>query len=105
MSGRNNGGLQRTLYTKKGIRKKIYKKIQQKLFDMGVLKENIDEVIGLIAAGQMVVEDADLKKDISTLMDFDKDIKRLTEKCLRRAETANSDSQQLVDSQSGISFE
>ena len=98
----NSNVIQRTLYTQKGMRKKVYKRIQNKLFEMGVLKDKIDEVIALISSGQMAVQDATLVEDIKNLKKFDKNIERLTKKCDRgSAQTTDQNS----ESQNGISFE
>ncbi|MBR7172303.1 MAG: hypothetical protein IKD36_00735 [Clostridia bacterium] len=70
---------QRVLYTKKGIRRKIYKNISKTLIEQGVEKSRIDEVIEQIKKGRIKLINPSLMKDIDTLTRLDADIKRLQE--------------------------
>lgn len=98
----NSNALQRTLFNQKGVRRKLYKRIQNKLIEMGVMKDKIDEVISLISSGQMAVQDAGLLEDIKSLNRYDRDIERLIKKCDRgSAKTTDQNS----ESQNGVTFE
>ena len=69
---------QRVLYTKKGLRRKIYKKISKTLIEYGIEKSRIDEAIEWLKLGKIKIVDAELMKDIRALSEFDEAIDRLT---------------------------
>lgn len=75
----NGSNLQRILYSKKGMRKKVYKRIRQRLLEHGI-NEHIDEVIEALKAGTLKIADIELANDIRTLANFDEDIARLMRK-------------------------
>ena len=82
MSSRKNSRsshTQRVLYTKKGMRRKIYKSITKKLIEQGVEKSRVDEVIEQIRLGKIKLIDMALMRDVDAISRLDADIKRLQE--------------------------
>lgn len=82
MSSRKNSRsshTQRVLYTKKGMRRKIYKSVTKKLIEQGVDKSQVDEVIERIRLGKIKLIDAAMMRDVDALARLDADIKRLQE--------------------------
>ena len=69
---------QRILYTKKGLRRKVYKEISKILLDYGVEKSQIDEAIESLKLGKIVIKDAILMEKIGCLSKFDAAIERIT---------------------------
>lgn len=72
--------LHRTYHINKGLRKKLYKKIKQKLLETGVEFEQVDATIEALKENLFVIEDAELLNDIKQLKYFDRDIERLERK-------------------------
>lgn len=68
---------QRILYTKKGLRRKVYKEISKMLADYGIEKSRIDEAIESLKSGKIKINDVELMKKVRLLTDFDAAIERL----------------------------
>lgn len=69
---------QRVLYTKKGIRRKIYKNISKMLAEYGIEKDKIDEAIECLKLGKIKIVNPELMREIRSLAEFDAAIERLT---------------------------
>ncbi len=83
--------LQRVLFARKGIRKKIYKKVTQSFLQMGIEQLRIDEVIEQFNQGNLRVDDKELLSDLLTLKRFDADIERISKKIQERKQTPASE--------------
>ena len=79
---------QRILYTKKGLRRKVYKEITKILLDYGIDKSRIDEAIDSLKSGKIKIKDTVLMEKIRLLSDFDAAIERLTNE-LNASQPAN----------------
>lgn len=72
------GPIHHKRFLKKSDRRKVYRKIKDKLTEYGVPKDKIDEAIDLINQGKIKLNDTSLVRDIRTLSNIDKEIERLT---------------------------
>ncbi len=86
---KGNSGIQRRLFERRGIRKKVYKNICKVLREMNVNESDIDLVISAVQAGELQLGNADLEYEIISLGKIDKDIQRLERKLNSNAGPVN----------------
>ena len=71
---------QRILYTKKGMRRKVEKRLKKTLLEFGVDSSQIYEAIKQLKEGKIKIVDESLMKDVACLIKFDSDILTLETK-------------------------
>ena len=86
---KGNNGIQRRLFERRGIRKKVYKKICKMLREMNVEESDIDLIISAVQAGTVKLGIPELESEIIALGKMDKEIKRLENKLNSNASSAN----------------
>ena len=64
---KGNHGMQRRLFERRGIRKKVYKKICKMLREMNVNESDIDALISAVQSGELQLENAELQSEIIAL--------------------------------------
>ena len=96
MSNKNNS-LQRTLFNQRSMRRKLYKKIQNKLLEMGIQKEDIEGLVSSLQTGLFTLGDSELTKDVQELARLDKYIEKLEKKCANKAN-------ETPESEGGLAF-
>ena len=84
-----NHGMQRRLFERRGIRKKVYKKICKMLREMNVNESDIDALISAVQSGELQLENAELQSEIIALGKIDKEIQRLERKLNSNESSAN----------------
>lgn len=89
----DNKKIQRILYTKKGMRKKVEKRLKKTLLEFGVDSAQIDEAISQLKQGKIKIVDESIMKDVACLIKFDADIIKLQTKLLK---SNNNNEQQVV---------
>ena len=86
---KGNHGMQRRLFERRGIRKKVYKKICKMLREMNVNESDIDALISAVQSGELQLENAELQSEIIALGKIDKEIQRLERKLNSNESSAN----------------
>lgn len=87
---KSNHGVQRRLFEKRGIRKKVYKKICKILKEeMNVNENDIDALISAVQSGELQLQNAELVSEIIALGRMDKEIQRLERKLNSSESSAN----------------
>lgn len=86
---KGNHGIQRRLFERRGIRKKVYKKICKMLREMNIEESDIDLVISAVQSGKVQLGLPELESEIIALGKIDKEIQRLEKKLNSNAEPAN----------------
>ncbi len=82
MSGKNSrgGSLNRVLFTKTGMRKKVYKRLKNRLIEMGLSQDEAEVTVEALIQKQITINDEQIKEDVDFIIKSDKEIKRLTTK-------------------------
>lgn len=86
---KGNSGIQRRLFERRGIRKKVYKKICKMLREMNIEESDIDVVISAVQSGEVQLGLPELESEIIALGKIDKEIQRLEKKLNSNAAPAN----------------